>query len=158
MAAEAQTASARKAALPHRFMDDASLTESSRQVSHPMMDLSARVRLSKSCATAQSGPRGRTFSARLRSCRSHVPPNPRREFMTRFPLRLTAALAVTAALGLAGAAAAQSPGVTLPPSGGNQRQTVAQQIGLVRVSIDYSSPHVHSPLGDDRKGKIWGQL
>src|SRR5436305_8005663 len=78
--------------------------------------------------------------------------------MTRFPLRLTAALAVTAALGLAGGAAAQSPGVTLPPSGGNQRQTVAQQIGLVRVSIDYSSPHVHSPLGDDRKGKIWGQL
>jgi hypothetical protein len=77
--------------------------------------------------------------------------------MIRLPLlRLTAALAL--ALGLAGSAAAQSPGVTLPPSGGNERQTVIQQIGLVHVSIDYSSPHVHSPLGEDRKGKIWGQL
>jgi hypothetical protein len=65
---------------------------------------------------------------------------------------------VTAALGLAGSAAAQYPGVTLPPSGGNQRQTVTQQIGLVRVSVDYSSPHVHSPAGEDRKGKIWGKL
>jgi hypothetical protein len=78
--------------------------------------------------------------------------------MIRFPVRLTAALAVAAALGLAGAAAAQFPGVTLPPSGNNQRQTVIQQIGLVRVSIDYSSPHVHSPAGEDRKGKIWGTL
>jgi hypothetical protein len=78
--------------------------------------------------------------------------------MTRFPVRLTTALAVTAALGLAGPAAAQYPGVTLPPSGGNQRQTVTQQIGLVRVSVDYSSPHVHSPAGEDRKGKIWGKL
>ena len=78
--------------------------------------------------------------------------------MTRFPVRLTAALAVAAALGLAGSAAAQFPGVTLPPSGGNQRQTVIQQIGIVRVSIDYSSPHVHSPAGEDRKGKIWGKL
>jgi tetratricopeptide (TPR) repeat protein len=77
--------------------------------------------------------------------------------MIRLPLRLTLALAA-AALGLAGSAAAQSPGVTLPPSGGNQRQTVIQQIGLVRVSVDYSSPHVHSPFGEDRKGKIWGQL
>lgn len=77
--------------------------------------------------------------------------------MTRFPVRLTL-LAVAAALGLAGSAAAQFPGVTLPPSGGNQRQTVIQQIGIVRVSIDYSSPHVHSPAGEDRKGKIWGKL
>ncbi len=78
--------------------------------------------------------------------------------MTRHPLRLTAALAVAAALGLAGSAAAQFPGVTLPPSGGNQRQTVIQQIGLVRVTVDYSSPHVHSPAGEDRKGQIWGKL
>src|ERR1700709_223259 len=101
---------------------------------------------------------GRTFSSRLRSCWSHAAPTPRRDFMTRLPLRLTAALAVTAALGLAGSAAAQFPGVPLPPGGGNQRQTVIQQIGLVRVSIDYSSPHVHSPAGEDRKGKIWGTL
>src|SRR4051812_22170189 len=78
--------------------------------------------------------------------------------MNRFLPRLTAALAVAAALGFAGSAAAQFPGVTLPPSGGNQRATVIQQIGLVRVSIDYSSPHIHSPTGEDRKGKIWGTL
>jgi tetratricopeptide (TPR) repeat protein len=79
--------------------------------------------------------------------------------MARLPHRLTTSLAAAAlaALGLAGAAAAQA-GVTVPPSGGNQRQTILQQIGLVRVSIDYSSPHVHSPTGEDRKGKIWGQL
>src|SRR5947209_982307 len=71
----------------------------------------------------------------------------------RRPARLTASLAA-AALALSGAAAAQT--VTTPPSGGNQRATVVQQIGLVRVSIDYSSPHVHSPSGEDRKGKIWG--
>jgi Protein of unknown function (DUF2911) len=76
--------------------------------------------------------------------------------MIRTPLRLTAALAV-AALGFAGTAFAQAS-VTLPPSGGNERQTVIQQIGLVHVSVDYSSPHVHSPLGEDRKGRIWGQL
>lgn len=53
------------------------------------------------------------------------------------------------------AAAAQISG---PPSGGNQRQTVIQQIGPVKVSIEYSSPHVHSPQGEDRHGKIWGDL
>jgi hypothetical protein len=62
-----------------------------------------------------------------------------------------------AALAWAGAAAAQTP-VTTPPNGGNQRATVVQQIGPVRVSIEYSSPHVHSPSGEDRKGKIWGGL
>jgi hypothetical protein len=83
--------------------------------------------------------------------------------MVRSPLRSSpflaaAALAGCAALVLAGSAAAQFPGVTLPPSGDNQRQTVIQQIGLVRVSIDYSSPHVHTAAGVDRKGKIWGTL
>jgi hypothetical protein len=53
-------------------------------------------------------------------------------------------------------AAAQS--LTLPPSGGNERGSVTQQIGLVKVSIEYSSPHVHSPQGQDRRGKIWGGL
>jgi hypothetical protein len=48
--------------------------------------------------------------------------------------------------------------VTLPPSGGNERSTVTQHIGPVVVSIDYSSPHVHSPQGQDRRGKIWGAL
>ena len=48
--------------------------------------------------------------------------------------------------------------ITLPPSGGNERSTVIQQIGPVKVSIDYSSPHVHSPQGVDRRGKVWGTL
>jgi len=79
--------------------------------------------------------------------------------MIRVPLRLAPLLTVAATLAFAGAAAAQTvPGVTLPPSGGNERQTVTQTIGLVRVSVDYSSPHVHSPLGEDRKGKVWGEL
>jgi|ERR1051325_440758 hypothetical protein len=65
---------------------------------------------------------------------------------------LVGAAAVLCAFGLA----AQS--VTLPPSGGNERQTIIQQIGTVKVTVDYSSPHVHSPSGQDRRGKIWGQL
>ena len=55
-------------------------------------------------------------------------------------------------------ALAASAQITQPPSGGNQRQTVIQQIGPVKVSVDYSSPHVHSPQGADRRGKIWGDL
>jgi hypothetical protein len=65
-------------------------------------------------------------------------------------------LATAAVALIAFSAAAQS--VTLPPSGGNERATVIQQIGPVKVSIDYSSPHVHSPQGQDRRGKIWGTL
>jgi len=71
---------------------------------------------------------------------------------------LATVLSLAGLTDLTGTAAAQSKGITLPPSGGNQRATVSQQIGLVSVSIDYSSPHVHSPLGEDRKGKIWGKL
>jgi tetratricopeptide (TPR) repeat protein len=48
--------------------------------------------------------------------------------------------------------------ITLPPSGDNQRSEVTQQIGMVRASIEYSSPDVHAPNGDDRRGKIWGTL
>ncbi len=68
--------------------------------------------------------------------------------------RTIGALAVT--LAVAATVAAQS--VTLPPSGNNQRATVTQHIGLVTVSIDYSSPRVVSPSGEDRRGKIWGTL
>ncbi len=60
-------------------------------------------------------------------------------------------LAGTAAL------AQQSTGITLPPSGDNQRSTVTQAIGLVKVTIDYSSPRVVRN-GDDRRGKIYGKL
>jgi hypothetical protein len=55
-------------------------------------------------------------------------------------------------------AAVRAQVVTLPPSGDNQKASVIQNIGLVEVRIDYSSPDVHAPNGDDRAGKIWGQL
>lgn len=48
--------------------------------------------------------------------------------------------------------------LSLPPSGDNQISTVTQGIGLVKVTVDYSSPNVHAPDGTDRKGKIWGTL
>ena len=48
--------------------------------------------------------------------------------------------------------------ITLPPSGGNQKASVSQWMGLVKVSITYNSPDVTSPTGEDRSGKIWGQL
>lgn len=68
--------------------------------------------------------------------------------MLRFFLPLT----------LAAAAWAQYPGLTLPPSGNNQKAAVVQFIGPVKVSIEYSSPSVHGPDGKDRRGQIWGKL
>jgi len=53
---------------------------------------------------------------------------------------------------------AQYPGLTLPPSGNNQRAAVTQFIGPVKVTIEYSSPAVHGPDGKDRRGQIWGKL
>lgn len=53
---------------------------------------------------------------------------------------------------------AQFPGLTLPPSGNNQKASVIQYIGPVQVRIDYSSPAVHGPNGKDRRGEIWGKL
>ncbi|MBX9604098.1 MAG: DUF2911 domain-containing protein [Bryobacteraceae bacterium] len=58
----------------------------------------------------------------------------------------------------AGALYAQFPPDTLPTSGNNQRALVTQFIGPVKVSIDYSSPAVTAGNGQDRRGKIWGQL
>src|ERR1041385_5689868 len=57
-----------------------------------------------------------------------------------------------------GMAFAQFPGLTLPPSGNNQKAAVIQNIGPVQIRIDYSSPAVHAPDGTDRRGKIWGAL
>jgi len=48
--------------------------------------------------------------------------------------------------------------ISYPPSGDNQKSEVTQWIGLVRVTINYSSPDVRGPNGEDRKGKIWGEL
>jgi hypothetical protein len=59
---------------------------------------------------------------------------------------------------LAGVALAQFPGLTLPPSGNNQKASVTQYVGPVQVAIDYSSPNVHGVNGKDRRGEIWGKL
>jgi hypothetical protein len=67
-------------------------------------------------------------------------------------------LRVSLGLICAGTLFAQFPGLTLPPSGKNQRAFVSQHIGPVEVSIDYSSPTVHGPDGKDRRGRIWGKL
>ncbi|MEM9671654.1 MAG: DUF2911 domain-containing protein [Bacteroidota bacterium] len=49
--------------------------------------------------------------------------------------------------------------ITLPPSGDNQKSEVTQHMGsLAKVTINYSSPDVTSPSGEDRTGQIWGQL
>lgn len=61
-------------------------------------------------------------------------------------------IAITAML-CASIATAQ---ITVPPSGDNQKASVTQHIGLVKVTIDYSSPDVHLPNGTDRTGKIYG--
>jgi hypothetical protein len=53
---------------------------------------------------------------------------------------------------------AYSQGVTLPPNGDNQKASVTQSIGLATVTINYSSPDVHGPNGEDRAGHIWGEL
>jgi hypothetical protein len=59
---------------------------------------------------------------------------------------------------LVGTVFAQYKGLTLPPSGNNQKAGVIQYIGPVRVNIEYSSPAVHGPNGKDRRGEIWGKL
>ncbi len=58
----------------------------------------------------------------------------------------------------ASAAVAQFAGLTRPPGGDNQRSVVTQYMGMASVTVDYNSPDVHSPAGDDRTGKIWGGL
>jgi len=55
-------------------------------------------------------------------------------------------------------ALAAQQSLTMPPSGENQKASVTQWIGPVTVTINYSSPDVHGPNGQDRKGHIWGEL
>ena len=62
------------------------------------------------------------------------------------------------AVGLLLCASAANAQITMPPSGDNQKSSVTQYIGLVKVTIDYNSPDVHAPNGEDRTGKIWGKL
>ncbi|HTQ55278.1 MAG TPA: DUF2911 domain-containing protein [Bryobacteraceae bacterium] len=67
-------------------------------------------------------------------------------------LQITFAISVSASL------FAQAPGLSLPPSGNNQKASVSQFIGPVQITIDYSSPAVHGLNGVDRRGQIWGKL
>jgi hypothetical protein len=73
-------------------------------------------------------------------------------------MRMRALRRITLPFVLAGALFAQFPGLTLPPSGNNQKASVTQNIGPVQVTVEYSSPAVHSPSGQDRRGQIWGKL
>jgi hypothetical protein len=66
---------------------------------------------------------------------------------------ITAALVFTLS-----AAGQQLSELSLPPNGDNQRAEVSQWISLVKVTIDYHSPHVHNPPPNDRTGHIWGEL
>lgn len=75
--------------------------------------------------------------------------------MLRNPVRLLLSLA---ALLLAAAPAVAQGALTLPPSGDNQYSAVTQGIGPVRLMVEYHSPDVHGPNGEDRHGKIWGGL
>jgi len=45
-----------------------------------------------------------------------------------------------------------------PPNGDNERAEVSQWIGPVKISIEYHSPKVHNPPGNDRTGHVWGEL
>jgi hypothetical protein len=76
--------------------------------------------------------------------------------MVRKLVRCLSPLAIT--VSLAAPAAAQFGGLTVPPSGDNQYSSITQGIGPVRLTIEYHSPNVHSPTGEDRRGKIWGGL
>jgi hypothetical protein len=76
--------------------------------------------------------------------------------LVRFIRFLTPLAAV--ALFAAAPALAQQEGLTVPPSGDNQYASVSQGIGLVRVTVEYHSPQVQRPKGQDRRGKIWGGL
>lgn len=71
--------------------------------------------------------------------------------------RSIAALALVAGL-VACAAPASAQSITRPPSGDNQKSSVTQNIGLVTIRVSYSSPNVHGPNGEDRRGHIWGEL
>ncbi len=75
--------------------------------------------------------------------------------MTRVTPRI---LALASALALLTAGTARAQNITLPPGGANQKASVSQWIGLVEVNVTYNSPDVTAPNGDDRTGKIWGQL
>lgn len=72
--------------------------------------------------------------------------------MKKLTLLFAACFAVASAIGQV------AQGITLPPSGDNQKSRLTQWIGPVEVTITYNSPNVTGPNGQDRKGHIWGEL
>jgi hypothetical protein len=72
-------------------------------------------------------------------------------------MKRTLIIATMVATLVAGSAAGQGA-ISTPPNGDNQRASVTQYIGLVKVTVDYNSPDVHAPNGEDRRGKIWGTV
>jgi hypothetical protein len=64
-----------------------------------------------------------------------------------------------AALALLVASSVSAQKFTASPNGDNQKASVTQYIGPIRITIDYNSPKVHNPFTkEDRRGKIWGTL
>jgi hypothetical protein len=45
---------------------------------------------------------------------------------------------------------------TVPTPRTSQKAEVSQWIGLVKVTVNYSSPNVNAPDGENRTDKIWG--
>lgn len=80
-----------------------------------------------------------------------MPHTPRLSLFAAVTLACAVALSVHPTL-----AFAKAP--TLPPSGENQVSRVVQQMGMVQLGVEYSSPDVHGPDGRDRRGHIWGEL
>lgn len=72
--------------------------------------------------------------------------------------RFAFALVVASLLALVPATPLLAQGITLPPSGDNEKAVVTQYMGPASVTVTYSSPDVHAPDGSDRHGKIWGGL
>jgi hypothetical protein len=70
---------------------------------------------------------------------------------------LIAVPAFAAILALASAVPARAQGVTLPPSGDNQKSVITQYLGPASITVEYHAPKVHAPDGSDRRGKIWGE-
>ncbi len=71
---------------------------------------------------------------------------------------MTRTMLLASATLLASSVATYGQSITLPPDADNERSDVAQQIGMVRAAVEYHSPDVHGPNGEDRRGKIWGGL
>jgi tetratricopeptide (TPR) repeat protein len=71
---------------------------------------------------------------------------------------MTRTMLLASVMLVASSVATYGQSITLPPDADNERSEVVQQIGMVRAALEYHSPDVHGPNGEDRRGKIWGGL